>query len=60
MSLEEAIARRRSVRHYAAEPLSHSHLSQMLWAAQGITDPSLELGLPPVLALFSLWRHTSS
>lgn len=38
MSLEETIARRRSVRRYQAESLSLSHLSQVLWAAQGITD----------------------
>jgi len=38
MSLEEAIAGRRSVRRYQGEPLSLSHLSQVLWAAQGITD----------------------
>lgn len=38
MSLEEAIARRRSVRRFRGEPLSLSQLSQALWAAQGITD----------------------
>lgn len=38
MSLEEAIARRRSVRRYKRESLSLSQLSQILWAAQGITD----------------------
>jgi SagB-type dehydrogenase family enzyme len=38
MSLEEAIARRRSVRRYGTESLSLSHLSQVLWAAQGLTD----------------------
>ena len=38
MSLEESIARRRSVRRYKGEPLSLSQLSQVLWSAQGITD----------------------
>ena len=38
MSLEEAIARRRSIRRFAPEPLSLSQLSQILWAAQGLTD----------------------
>jgi len=37
-SLEEAIARRRSVRRYRRESLSLSQLSQVLWAAQGITS----------------------
>ena len=38
MSLAEAIARRWSVRRYGREPLPYSHLSKVLWAAQGITD----------------------
>ncbi len=38
VSLEEAIARRRSVRHFAPKALSQLQLSQILWAAQGITD----------------------
>lgn len=37
VSLEEAIARRRSVRRYSREPLALSQLSQILWSAQGIT-----------------------
>ena len=37
MSLEESVARRRSVRRYKGEPLSLSQLSQVLWSAQGIT-----------------------
>lgn len=37
MSVEEAIARRRSVRRYTGESLHLSQLSQLLWAAQGIT-----------------------
>ncbi len=37
ISVEEAISRRSSVRSYKAEPLSMAQLSQVLWAAQGIT-----------------------
>jgi len=38
ISLEEAIARRRSVRDFAPEPVSQSQLSQILWAAQGLSS----------------------
>ncbi len=39
LSLEEAISARRSVRVYSAAPISFEDLSQLLWAAQGITEP---------------------
>ena len=35
MSLEEALARRRSVREFSAKPLAKEQLGQLLWAAQG-------------------------
>ena len=38
ISLEEAIARRRSIRDFTPDPVSQSQLSQILWATQGITD----------------------
>ncbi len=40
MPLEEAIARRRSIRHFSSEPISRLQLSQILWAAQGSSDTS--------------------
>jgi len=38
MPLDEALAKRRSVRSYTSGPLRLPELSQLLWAAQGITD----------------------
>ena len=37
-SVEEAIARRYSVRSYRPDPLSLAQFSQILWAAQGTTE----------------------
>ena len=38
MSLDEAIAKRRSVRSFQARALTEQQIGQLLWAAQGITD----------------------
>lgn len=38
MSLEQTLYERRSIRAYRDEPLSLAQLSQLLWAAQGITN----------------------
>jgi len=47
MTVEEAISRRRSIREYADEPLTLSQLSQVLWAAQGITNEEWKLRAAP-------------
>ena len=39
VSLDDALSDRRSVREYLNEPVSVQELSNLLWAAQGITDP---------------------
>ena len=38
MSLEEALAKRRSVRDFREEPLTDQQIAQLCWAAQGVTD----------------------
>ena len=38
MPLEEAIARRQSIRDFRRQPITQSQLSQLLWAAQGMTS----------------------
>jgi len=40
VSVEEAINNRRSVRNYAPKKIDVASISQLLWAAQGITDKS--------------------
>jgi len=39
VSIEETLLKRRSVRDYAGEALTLHEVSQLLWAAQGTTDP---------------------
>jgi len=40
VSVEKAIKGRRTVRDFREKGLSLNHLSQLVWAGQGITDPS--------------------
>jgi len=54
MSLEEAIAQRRSVRDFSDQELTPAQLSQLLWAAQGITDPRGLRAAPSAGALYPL------
>jgi SagB-type dehydrogenase family enzyme len=39
MGLAEALEARRTVRHFAARPLDLPQVSQLLWGADGISDP---------------------
>jgi len=55
VSVEEAIAKRRSVREYASDPITLAELSQLLWAAQGVTDArSRHRASPSAGALYPL------
>lgn len=54
VSVEEAIAKRRSVRRYSQEPLTLSQLSQILWSGQGITGGRLLRAAPSAGATYPL------
>ena len=54
VSVEQALARRRSIREYASEPLPLADVSQLLWAAQGVTDPHGLRTAPSAGALYPL------
>lgn len=54
VSLEESLLQRRSIRSYTDEPLTLQELSQLLWSAQGITDPGGFRTAPSAGALYPL------
>ena len=62
VSLEQAIARRRSARTFGRDPLTQAMIGQLLWAGQGITDPDGKRAAPSAGALYpiELYVVTSS
>jgi SagB-type dehydrogenase family enzyme len=54
MSLEEAILERRSTRDFQDSPLTMAEVSQILWAAQGVTDETGLRAAPSAGALYPL------
>ncbi len=47
VSLEAALRKRRSTRRFREDPLSLAQISQLLWAAQGVTEPARGLRTAP-------------
>lgn len=54
LSLEEALAKRRSVRSFGKQSLTMAELGQLLWAAQGLTAASGLRTAPSAGALYPL------
>lgn len=53
-TLEAVLARRRSVRKFAAKPLTRAAIGQLLWSAQGITNENGYRTAPSAGALYPL------
>jgi SagB-type dehydrogenase family enzyme len=58
VSLEEVIAKRRSIRRYRSEPLTLVQLGQLLWSAQGITGGRAFRAAPSAGATYPLELFT--
>jgi hypothetical protein len=54
ISIESALRRRRSVREFDRKPVTLLEVSQLLWAAQGLTDPEGKHTAPSAGALYPL------
>jgi SagB-type dehydrogenase family enzyme len=57
VSVEEAIARRRSSRRFGPQSLTLAEVGQLLWAAQGITGPDGGRAAPSAGATHPLTAH---
>lgn len=60
MSIEKALLSRRSVREFATEPLELWQISQLAWAAQGITGPDVHRTAPSAGALYPLELYVAA
>jgi len=60
LSLEQSLSTRRSVRAFSEDPLSWEAISQLLWAAQGITDPTDKRTAPSAGALYPLELYVAT
>ena len=59
VSLEKALLHRRSVRDFSSRRLELWHISQLAWAAQGITGPDVHRTAPSAGALFPLGLYVA-
>ncbi len=60
VSLEEALAARRSVREFARVPLTRAQLSQLLWASQGVTGREGQRTAPSAGALYPVELYVAT
>jgi SagB-type dehydrogenase family enzyme len=60
MTLTEALAKRRSVRSFAPTKLTQAELSQLLWAAQGVTDDKGHRTAPSARAAYYLHLYLAT
>lgn len=60
VSVEEAIAKRRTVRDFAQKAVTAEQLSTLCWAAQGITDPrGFKRAAPSAGALYPIFVYVA-
>jgi len=57
VSLEQTLKQRRSTREFSEQALTIEQIGQILWACQGITDPSGKRTAPSAGALYPLEVH---
>jgi SagB-type dehydrogenase family enzyme len=53
-SLEDVLAKRRSVREFSSKPLTQQQIGQLFWAAQGITHDGIKRAAPSAGAVYPL------
>ena len=57
LSVEDALRQRRSVRNYSSTPMTLADLSQLLWAAQGVTGKTFDHLLRPAPSAGALYPY---
>jgi len=54
LSVETALAKRRSIRTYTSQPLTAAQVGQLLWAAQGVSSPDGKRTAPSAMHRYPL------